>query len=71
MKGSSLIGLEIIDSEARAIGKVSDIELDITTWTVTKLVIKTGMMKKASVSVHDIDKIGDKVILKIPAAKIQ
>ncbi len=71
MKASNLFGLEVIDSDARSVGTVHDLELDEKNWTVTTLIIKTGFIKKVMVSTQAIDKIGDKVVLKIASAKIQ
>lgn len=71
MKASNLSGLEIIDSDARSVGSVNDLEIDVKSWMVTGLIIKTGLLKKTSISIQDIDKIGDKVVLKVPFAKIQ
>jgi len=70
MKGSSLIGLEIIDSDARSVGGVNDLEIDVKSWMVTGLIIKTGLLKKTSIPIQDIDKIGDKVMLKVPFSKL-
>ena len=71
MKASNLSGLEIIDSDAKSVGSVNDMEIDVKSWTVTGLIIKTGLLKKTSISIQDIDKIGDKVVLKVPFSKIQ
>ena len=71
MKTNELIGKEVIDAEARIIGPVKGLEIDLKKWTVTGLYVKTGWVKKALVLTGDIDRIGDKVILKVAIDKIQ
>ncbi len=71
MKTNELIGKEVMDSEAKVIGYVKDIEIDLKKWSVTGLVVKTGFIKRFTVQTGDIDKIGDKVILKVTLDKVR
>ena len=71
MKGSELIGKEVIDAGARIIGPVKGLELDIKKWIVTGIIVKTGFIKKLLILTGDIDKVGDKVMLKVTIDKIQ
>ena len=71
MKSSELIGKEVIDAGARVIGPVKAIDIDLKKWTVTGIIVKTGFIKKTLILVSDIDRIGDKVILKVTIDKIQ
>jgi sporulation protein YlmC with PRC-barrel domain len=71
MKCRELIGKEVVDAEAKMIGYVKDLDIDLKKWNVIGIVVKTGFIKKTSVLVSDIDKVGDKVMLKVPAGKIQ
>ena len=71
MKTNELIGKEVIDATAKVIGPVKGLEIDLKKWTVTGIIVKTGWVKKTLVLTGDIDKIGDKVILKVPIDKIQ
>jgi sporulation protein YlmC with PRC-barrel domain len=71
MKSREIIGKEVIDAEARIIGPVQDIEIDLTKWTVSGLIVKKGFMKKITIAAGNIDKVGDKVVLKVVADKIQ
>jgi len=71
MKSREIIGKEVIDAEARIIGPVQDIEIDLTKWTVSGLIVKKGFMKKISIAAGNIDKVGDKVVLKVVSDKIQ
>ena len=71
MKCRELMGKEVIDAEAKMIGYVKDLDVDLKKWNVIGIVVKTGVIKKTFVLVSDIDKVGDKVILKVPFGKIQ
>ena len=71
MKSREIIGKEVIDAEARIIGPVQDIEIDLTKWTVSGLIVKRGFMRKVTISAGNIDKVGDKVVLKVAFEKIQ
>lgn len=71
MNAKELIGREVIDSEAKYIGKVKDVEIDLKKWTVTAIIVKTGFLSKKQVLSGDIDRIGDKIILKVTGDRIQ
>jgi len=71
MNSKELIGKEVIDSEARAIGNVKDVEIDLKKWTVSAIVVKTGFIRKRTIQTSDIDKVGDKVVLKVTVDRIQ
>lgn len=71
MNSKELIGKEVIDSEARIIGNVKDIEIDLKKWTVSAIVVKTGFIRKRIILTGDVDKVGDKVVLKVTVDKIQ
>jgi len=71
MKAKELFGKEVIDVHAESVGKVVDIELDISKAKIIGILVKTGLTKKALVLPADVDRIGDKVLLKIAKDKIQ
>ena len=71
MKAREIIGKEVMDAEARIIGPVLGLEIDITKWTVTGIIVKSGFMKKVTIPAGNIDKVGDKVVLKVAFDKIQ
>jgi len=71
MKAKELFGKEVIDINAKVVGKAVDIDLDIGKATVLGIVVKSGLTKKMSIPPGDIDKIGDKVVLKVAKEKIQ
>ena len=63
MYTNELFGKEVLDVDANSLGKVADIEFDILKGTISNLIIKTGLVKKMSVSLDKIDKVGDRVLL--------
>lgn len=71
MRAKELFGKEVIDVNAKVVGKIVDMNLDIAKSTVHDIVVKAGLTKKLSIRLEDIDKIGDKVILKVPKEKAQ
>ena len=71
MKSREIIGKEVIDAEAKTIGSVQDLEIDLTKWTVSGIIVKRGFMRKISIPAGNIDKVGDKVVLKVAMDKIQ
>ncbi|MGA2158712.1 MAG: PRC-barrel domain-containing protein [Dehalococcoidia bacterium] len=71
MRSRELIGKEVIDADAKIIGPVRDVELDLKKWTVTAVIVRAGFIKKLTILTSDIDKIGDKVMLKVAVDKIQ
>jgi sporulation protein YlmC with PRC-barrel domain len=71
MKAKELLGKEVIDVDAKVVGKVVDIDLDIGKAIILDISVKTGLTKKISISPRDIDKIGDKVLLKIAKEKMK
>jgi sporulation protein YlmC with PRC-barrel domain len=71
MNSKELIGKEVIDSEARAIGNVKDVEIDLKKWTVAGIIVRTGFIRKKTILTADIDKVGDKVVLKVTVDRIQ
>jgi len=70
MRSRELIGKEVIDAGARIIGRVKDVEIDLVKWTVTGIVVTTGFMRARTLLAGDIDKVGDKVVLKVTYDKI-
>ena len=62
---SEMIGRGVLDKSANAVGKVTDIDINPATWTINHLIVKTGLMKKVNIGIEKIDKIGDKVMLKV------
>ena len=71
MNTSELIGKEVLDKSGNNMGKVADIDINFPQWTVNHLIVRTGMIKKVPIGIDKIDKIGDKIILKIAKDEIE
>ena len=71
MRAKELIGKEVIDAGAKIVGNVNDLKLDTKKWEVSGIVVKTGFIKKLLIQTGDIDKVGDKIVLKVTMDKIQ
>lgn len=71
MKAKELLGKQVIDVHAKVVGKVVDIDLDIGQAKIIAILVKTGLTRKVSIPPADIDRIGDKILLKVAKDKIQ
>jgi len=71
MHTSEILGKTIIDMNADNVGKVVDIDISLPQWTINHIVVKTGFMKKLTFGIDKIDKIGDKVILKVTREELE
>jgi sporulation protein YlmC with PRC-barrel domain len=65
MNTKELFGKEILDVNANRVGKISDIDFDMQQGVINHIVVKAGLTKKYDITLDKIDKIGDKIILKI------
>ena len=70
MRAKELFGKEVIDANAKVIGKITDIEIDIHRASIRCILVKSGFHKKVSIAPGEIEKIGDKVVLKIAKDKV-
>jgi sporulation protein YlmC with PRC-barrel domain len=64
MRVKELIGKEVLDAKAKRVGKVSDLEVNVTTWAVEHLDVKSGFAKGHIIGLDKIQIVGDKIILK-------
>ena len=71
MKSREILGKEVIDAEARRVGTLQELEIDVIKWTVTGIIVKKGFLRKVTIAAGTIDKVGDKVVLKVATDKIQ
>jgi len=71
MNTKELFGKEVLDVDANRIGKVSDMDFDIRQGVINHIVVKAGLTKKYAITLDRIDKIGDKIILKIGENELQ
>ena len=67
MYTNELIGKEVLDVDANKIGKVSEIDVDLLKGVVNHIIVKAGLTKKYVVSLDKIDKIGDRLTLRVRA----
>jgi len=65
MNTKELLGKETLDVNAKRVGKVRDIDFDMGQGIINYIVVKAGLTKKYDISLDKIDKIGDKIILKV------
>jgi sporulation protein YlmC with PRC-barrel domain len=71
MNTRGIIGKEVLDKSGNKVGNVDDIDIDFPQWTVNHLMVKVGIIKKVPVGTDKIDKIGDKIILKIAKDELE
>jgi sporulation protein YlmC with PRC-barrel domain len=71
MHTSELLGKQVFDKNGNKVGKVVDIDINLPQWTVNRMVLKIGMIKKLAIGVDIIDKVGDKIILKITRDELE
>jgi sporulation protein YlmC with PRC-barrel domain len=62
---SEIKGKEVFDKNANTVGKVADFDVEIPSWTTSNFIVKSGLIKKFTIGVDKIEKLGDKVFLKI------
>jgi len=65
MYTKDLLGKEVLDVNANKIGKAVDIDVDLFKGVVNHFIVKAGLTKKLVIDLDKIDKIGDKIILKV------
>ena len=70
MNTNELFGKEVLDSNANQVGKVVDIDVDMQHGTVNHMVIKAGLTKKLVIPLDKINKIGDRITLKVTQDEI-
>ena len=65
MNTKELFGKEVLDINANRIGKVSDIDFDLSQGVLNHIIVKSSLTRKYAVGLDKIEKIGDKLLLKI------
>ncbi len=65
MNVSDVIGKRVLDKDAISLGKVDDLVVNTSTWIVSHIVVKMGLIKKTQVAVDRIEKVGDEVFLNV------
>ncbi|HIH34884.1 MAG TPA: hypothetical protein HA277_03875 [Methanosphaera sp.] len=74
MKTSKIIGKKVLDCEANEIGKVSDIDIDLKSNVINKVIINTGELSLRKVN-YDVTpamiaQVGDYILLKISNSEL-
>lgn len=54
-----------MDKNGNNVGTVVDLDITLPQWSVSQVTVRIGLTKKLSIGIDLIDKVGDKVILKI------
>ena len=70
MYTNELFGKEVLDSNANQLGKVMDIDIDMQQGIVHHMVVKSSFTKKLIVPLNKINKVGDKIILKVSESEL-
>ena len=65
MEAKKLFSKEVIDVEGNKVGKIADIDVDMTSGTLKHIVLSAGLTKKYMIDLNQISTIGDRVILKV------
>jgi len=71
MNVKKLLGREVLDANAKMIGKVCDIEFDIDQGVISNVVVKAGMIRKYNVKFDNIAKMGDKIVLRVSEEELK
>ena len=65
MNTRQLFGREVLDANAKLIGKVIDMEFDKRQGVIDYLIVKAGIVKQYEISFEKIAAIGEKILLNI------
>jgi len=68
---SDLAKKEVLDAKANHVGTIIDANVDVSDGKVTNFVLRTSLTKKISLLSDQIDKVGEKVMLKVNKEDIE
>jgi sporulation protein YlmC with PRC-barrel domain len=68
---SEITRKEVLDVNANRVGNISDVDLNVAQGTIYNFMIKIGTFKRVPITPDKIDRIGEKVILKVPKAELE
>ena len=63
MKANELLGKEVMDADARKIGKVVDFDVDITKGVINDIEVKAWFTKGYIITLDKINIVGERIIL--------
>ena len=61
---------EIIDSQGDKVGKITDMDVDMSAGTINHVIISTGVFQKREMKLDKIKNIGDTIILNVKKDEI-
>ena len=73
LKAKKFLGKKVLDNDLFVVGEISDFDLDTETWSITALMVSTGILGiegSFKVDQDEVAKIGDQVMLKITQDEI-
>ena len=65
MNVKELFGREVLDANAKMIGKVIDMGFDVDRGVITHIVVRGGPVREYDVRFDNIARIGDRIILNV------
>ena len=65
MKAKELLSKEVLDANARKVGKVVDFDIDMDKGIITHIEVRAGFSKGYIISLDRISVVGDRIILGI------
>jgi sporulation protein YlmC with PRC-barrel domain len=71
MKAKDLMGRKVYDKDAIEVVKISDFEVNTSTFAIEKIYIKSGLTTQHKTEPSKIDRIGDTIILSIPKGELK
>ena len=71
MYAKELFGKEVLDLDANRVGKAADLDVDLLKGVVNHLIVKAGLTKRYIIGLEKIDKIGDRIILKVSTDELK
>ena len=63
MKAKELLGKEVMDADARKIGKVVNFDVDITKGVINDIEVKAGLTKGYIITLDKINIVGERITL--------
>lgn len=68
---TDLIKKEVLDVKANKVGNIVDVDVNVPQGTIAHFVLRMGVFKRVPLAPDRIEKIGEKVILKITKDEVE
>ena len=65
MYSSELLRKRVLDKNGNNMGRVEDVNINLPQWTIDHIILRRNLIKTVTISLDVIDKVGDRIILKI------